>query len=226
MSETKSFTDTLDHINEYEREPVPQSKTKGFKDFLAMVAGEHIAGTEFVIGPLFVLHGATATNLILGLLVGNILATLSWTFICAPLAAKTRLTLFYQLEKICGYKLVSIFNAISGLQACVFAAFMAVVSTGAISLVAGLPTPSFTEMIPKNISWFVIISIVTGFITIIAILGINWVSRFAKISTPWMPWVFLAAGIATLPTLGVHSLNQFWHTANTKIWTGVAASGM
>lgn len=226
MSENQSIAEALDHINEYEREPVPQSKTKGFKDFLAMVAGEHIAGTEFVIGPLFVLHGVTATNLILGLLVGNILATLSWTFICAPLAVKTRLTLFYQLEKICGYKLVSVFNAISGLQACVFAAFMAVVSAGAISLVIGLPTPSFTEMVPKNFSWFVLITIVTGLITVIAILGIDWVSRFAKISTPWLPWVFLAAGIATLPSLGVENINDFWQVANTKIWTGVAAAGM
>lgn len=87
-------TATLDAIDEFEREPVPPDKVKGFKSFLGMVAGEHIAGTEFAIGPLFVLHGAGARDVFLGLLVGNILATLSWTLICAPIAVKTRLTIF------------------------------------------------------------------------------------------------------------------------------------
>ena len=45
---------TLDTIDEFEREAVPPGKVKGFKSFLGMVAGEHIAGTEFVIGPLWV----------------------------------------------------------------------------------------------------------------------------------------------------------------------------
>lgn len=221
-----SVNQKLDAINDYEREPVPEKKTKGFKDFLALVAGEHIAGTEFVIGPLFVLHGASANDVILGLLVGNILATLSWTFICAPLAVKTRLTLFYQLERICGYKLVSIFNAISGIQAIVFAAFMAVVSAGAISLVIGIDTPSFTQMLPNGPSWIILVTVLVGLITLIAILGIDWVSRFAKISTPWMPWVFLSAGIATLPQLGVNSISDFWDVANTTIWSGTPAAGM
>ncbi|CAN0506679.1 unnamed protein product, partial [Scytosiphon promiscuus] len=78
------FVEELDQIEEFEREPVPKNKVKGFKSFVGMVAGEHIAGTEFVIGPLFVLHGVGATDVFLGLLLGNILATLSWTLICAP----------------------------------------------------------------------------------------------------------------------------------------------
>ncbi|WP_304063689.1 purine-cytosine permease family protein [Pedobacter glucosidilyticus] len=221
-----SISDQLDAINDYEREPVPASKVKGFKDFLALVASEHIAGTEFVIGPLFVLHGATASDVILGLLVGNILATLSWTLICAPLAVKTRLTLFYQLERISGYKLVSIFNGISGIQACVFAAFMAVVSAGAISLVLGLETPSFSQMLPSGITWVVLVTVLVALITVIAIQGIDLVSKFATISTPWMPWVFLASGIATLPQLGVHSFSDFWTVANTTIWTGTPVEGM
>lgn len=36
---------------EFEREPVPASKLKGWKSFLGMYAGEHAAGTEFMIGP-------------------------------------------------------------------------------------------------------------------------------------------------------------------------------
>lgn len=226
QSKSVSINEQLDAINDYEQEPVPENKTKGFKDFLALVAGEHIAGTEFVIGPLFVLHGATASDVVFGLLVGNILATLSWTFICAPLAVKTRFTLFYQLERICGYKLVSVFNAISGIQAVAFAAFMAVVSAGAIGIVGGFETPGFSQMLPNGPSWIILVTVLIGLITAIAILGIDWVSRFAKISTPWMPWVFMAAAIAVLPQLGVRSMDDFWTVANTKIWTGVPAPGM
>ncbi|GAB3222732.1 purine-cytosine permease family protein [Spirosoma arcticum] len=222
----RSIANQLDAINEYEREPVPEHKTKGFREFLALVAGEHIAGTEFVIGPLFVLHGATATDVLLGLLVGNTLATLSWTLVCAPIAVRTRLTLFYQLEKICGYRLVSFFNALSGLQACAFAAFMAVVSAGAVGLVVGLPTPGFSQLVPQHPSWFVLVVVLMGLITVISILGIDWVTRFAKISTPWMPWIFLASALAVLPQLGVRSVDDLWTVANRTIWTGTPAPGM
>lgn len=222
----QSIASQLDAINEYEREPVPEHKTKGFREFLALVAGEHIAGTEFVIGPLFVLHGASAGDVILGLLVGNTLATLSWTLVCAPIAVKTRLTLFYLLERICGNRLVSIFNAVSGLQACAFAAFMVVVSAGAIGLVTGLPTPGFSQLVPQDPSWFVLVAVLSLLITLISILGIDWVTRFAEISTPWMPWIFMAAALAVLPQLGVREIGDFWTVATTKIWTGVPAPGM
>lgn len=39
---------------EYEREPVPVSKTRGFRAFVGMYADEHCAGTELMIGLLFV----------------------------------------------------------------------------------------------------------------------------------------------------------------------------
>ena len=221
-----SITSQLDNLNDFEREPVPLSRTKGFKDFLALVAGEHIAGTEFVIGPLFVLHGVSATAVILGLLIGNILAVVSWTLFCAPLAVKTRLTLFYLLEKIAGRKLVSLFNAISGLQSTVFAAFMAIVAAGGIVLMTGLPNQSFSQMQPSHFSWILLIIVLMVLITFISISGIDWVTKFARVTTPWLPWIFLASGIAVLPQLGVHSLSDFWQAANTKIWTGVPAAGM
>ena len=36
---------------EFEREAVPDSKTRGHKSFVGMYAGEHCAGTELMIGP-------------------------------------------------------------------------------------------------------------------------------------------------------------------------------
>ena len=74
--------------NEYEREPVPESAQLGFKSFLGQYAGEHTAGTELMIGPLFVAAGVSAVDLLGGLLVGNLLAVLSWTVMTAPIATR------------------------------------------------------------------------------------------------------------------------------------------
>lgn len=97
-----SLTEQLDTVEEYERERVPASALKNWRGFLGLYAGEHTAGTEFVIGPLFVAHGASAGDLVTGLLVGNLLAVMSWAFMCAPIAVKERITLYFKLEKICG----------------------------------------------------------------------------------------------------------------------------
>ena len=73
----KSLAKRLDAVHEYERTPIPSEKLKGAKSFWGMYPGEHTAGTEFVIGPLFVAHGVTAADLVAGLLIGNVLAVLS-----------------------------------------------------------------------------------------------------------------------------------------------------
>ena len=58
---------------EYERERVPDHALLGAGKFWGMYAGEHAAGTEFMIGPLFLAAGASLQDLILGLLLGNVL---------------------------------------------------------------------------------------------------------------------------------------------------------
>lgn len=91
------------HVGEeFERESVPLRALKGGKSFWGMYAGEHAAGTEFMIGPLFLLAGVSLQDIFLGLLLGNFLAVLSWRYLCAPIAVHARLTLYYQLEKIAG----------------------------------------------------------------------------------------------------------------------------
>ena len=87
--------------DEFEREPVPQRSLLGFKSFIGMYAGEHCAGTELMLGPLFLASGASAFDLIVGLLIGNLLAVLSWMFMTAPIATRVRLTLsnlFFQIS--------------------------------------------------------------------------------------------------------------------------------
>ncbi len=220
-----TLADQLADINEYERQPVPATAVKGFKSFVGLVAGEHIAGTEFVIGPLFVLHGASATDVLFGLLLGNLLATLSWTLVCAPIAVRTRLTIFYQLELISGVRLVRVYNLVNGVLFCVTAAAMIGVSASAVGLLLGVAGPGLGDLYPTSAAWILIIFLIGGVIAVVSTFGFDRVSRFANIFAPWMPLVFLASGIAMLPSLGVTSVGEFWEAAETRIWTGVPVAG-
>ncbi|MFD3002997.1 purine-cytosine permease family protein [Pontibacter toksunensis] len=221
----KTLATQLDSINEYEREPVPESKLKGLKSFVGMYAGEHTAGTEFVIGPLFVVHGVSASDLFLGLLVGNILAVLSWAFLCAPIAVKARLTLYYQLEKICGRYLVSGYNIVNALMFCFLAGSMIAVAATAVGIPFNIAMPGLDDMYPNSIGWVVTVMFVGTVITAVAILGYEQISKFANVCAPWMILVFVAAAFAVMPQLGITSLESFWEVAQTTIWNGVPVAG-
>jgi hypothetical protein len=92
----------MDQIEEFDREPVSPSRFQSFWQFAGLFAGEHVAATEFVIGAFFVLHGVAWADLLIGLFFGNLLAVLSWTLVCAPIATRTRLTLYWYFRKIGG----------------------------------------------------------------------------------------------------------------------------
>jgi hypothetical protein len=53
---------------------VSKNALQGIGNFLGTYAGEHVAGTGFVIGMLFVAHGVSVTDRFLGGLIGNLLA--------------------------------------------------------------------------------------------------------------------------------------------------------
>ncbi len=216
----------LDSTDEFEREPVPEKELKGWRAFLGMYAGEHTAGTEFVIGALFVAHGVSAVNLILGLIVGNVLAVCSWAFLCAPVAVKTKLTLYWQLKKICGGNLAILYNIVNAIMFCFLAGAMITVAATAVGLPFNIPMPGLDDWLPTSFGWIVTVFVVGLVITIVAIAGYEYVARFANISFPWMFLVFIAAALAVLPGLGVHSVSDFWPVAKERIWTGVPAAGL
>ncbi len=223
----KSRLDTrLKSIDEYEREPVPEKELKGWRGFLGMYAGEHTAGTEFVIGALFVAHGVSAVDLVLGLIFGNLLAVLSWAFLCAPVAVKSRLTLYWQLQKICGDKLALIYNIVNAVMFCFLAGAMITVAATAVGLPFNIPMPGLDDWLPTSVGWIITVFLVGSVITIVAIAGYEYVARFANISFPWMFLVFIAAALAVLPSLGVHSATDFWPAAKERIWTGVPIEGL
>lgn len=194
---------------EFERTPVPQSRLKGWKSFLGMYAGEHAAGTEFMIGPLFLAAGASLKDLVFGLLIGNILAILTWRYIVAPIAVSKKLTLYYQLEKIAGKSLVKVYNVVNGVLFCFLAGAMITVSASAV----GVPF-DISFSVPENIfglstAAFSMIVIIVGIVmTIVAAAGYNTVSKFANIAAPWMIVVFAACGISALAQMEVDSLKS------------------
>lgn len=205
---------------EYEREPVPEQSTKGARGFWGMFSSEHVAGTELLIGPLFVVHGVAAFDVLVGLLIGNILAVLSWRFMTVPIAVKYRLTLYLQLEKIGGRKLVSIYNLANGLLWCFIAGAMISVSASAILAMLNVPPPSLDAVLPDNPLMVLIVLLVGGLISLIAARGYDAVARFANVAAPWMVVMFIALGLSTLPGLGIHSLPEFWDKAQNVIWQG------
>ena len=225
MSKSTSLIAKLNAINEYEREPIPESKLKGWKKFIGTYAGEHTAGTEFVLGPLFVAHGATAIDLVSGLLIGNILAVLSWAFFTGRIAVKTRLTLYFQLEKIAGSKFTLIYNLVNAGLFCFLAGAMIAVSATAVGIPFNLEMPTLTDVLPNSLGWVLTVFAIGTITTIVAMFGFEQVSKFANIAAPWMIMVFIAAAVGVLPRLGINSISDFWPVAQETIWSGVPLEG-
>ena len=212
--------------NEFEREPVPKSALLGFKNFIGMYAGEHCAGTELMIGPLFVAAGVSAFDVVMGLVVGNALAVLSWIFLCAPIATRTRLTLYYQLEKICGRNLVTLYNLANGVMFCFLAGSMITVSATAVGVWFKFPMPGLNDLYPNSAGWVLAVLVIGGLIAIVAAYGYKTVAKFANIAAPWMVLVFLAFGFVGLKQfidatgVEIKGVGDLWALANDHIWKG------
>lgn len=224
-SSGKSLADRLDAIYEFDREPVSERRLQGPGNFVGLYAGEHVAGTEFVIGPLFVAHGVAAGDLLLGLLVGNLLAVLSWAFICAPIATRTRLNLYWKLRKIAGPNLLIVYNIVNALMFCFLAGSMISVAATAVGIPFDMAMPGLNDLYPNSVGWVVTVLAVGAVVTVLAILGFEKIAYFSKVAAPWMFLVFVACGLAVLPQLGVTGAGDFWQVANEKIWTGVPMEG-
>jgi len=218
----KEITGRLDALYEFDREPVHEDKLQKGWEFASLFAGEHVAGTEFVIGAFFVLHGVSAFDVLVGLLVGNLMAVLSWTFICAPIAVRTRLTLYWYLRRIGGPGLTAIYNLANALLYCILAGAMIAVSATAIGLAFNVPIPELSSKLPTSVGWVVITLVTGGVVTTVAILGFEKLAKFSSVCGPWMIMIFIAGALAVFPDLGeYHSVSDLWTIAKTKIWTGV-----
>ncbi len=220
------FTSAMDKLYEFDREPVTPDKLQGPGKFAGLFAGEHVAATEFVIGAFFVLHGVSARDLLLGLFLGNLLAVMSWTFVCAPIAVRTRLTLYWYLRKIAGPGVTLIYNIANAFLYCILAGAMISVSATAVGLLFGIKVPALNAVLPASPAWVALCLVLGAAFTAMAILGFEKLSRFAQVCSPWIFAIFVAGAVAVLGKLGVEpNLSNLWQVASTKIWNGVAAAG-
>jgi len=220
------ITEKFDELYEFDREPVSANKLCSGGYFASSYAGEHIAATEFVIGALFVSWGASVFDIFSGLLLGNLLAVLSWAFICAPIAVRTRLTLYWFVRKFGGPYLAFVYNICNALLYCVLAGTMVTVSASSLRIPFGIPPQ--TLWYPTDFR-FVLVVLLTGAIMIyFAILGFKRFAQFSTVCSPWMVTMFIAGGLMSVGYLAMHNsggtatgLSQFFQLAEKYVWTGV-----
>lgn len=209
---------------EFEREPVSPEKLEPARHFAASYAAEHVAGTEFVIGAMFVAWGVGTGDILLGLLLGNLLAVLSWALICAPIAVDTRLTLYAYIEKIAGPGTVKLYSVINGVLFCVLAGAMITVSTSAVRTLLDLPVQM--NWYPTSAGFVAVALLVGAVVVTIAMKGFKRVAQFAEVCAPWMILMFFAGALTLLPVLvdatpgvaRIDSFADFKLVADTHIW--------
>ena len=216
---------------EEEQLPIAKHKLHDWTHFAGLYAAEHVAATEFVIGATFVALGAKTMDILLGLLIGNILAVLSWTFITSPIAVDTRLSLYTYLNKVAGDSMTKLYNWANVIIFAVISAAMITVSATAVRFAFDIPAQ--LNWYPTNL-WFILIVFGVGVVVVaIAIYGFNAVSEFSGICAPWLFVMFTSGAMVLLPALSLDVLdktlpagwNDFITLGNQSIWTGVDSNG-
>ena len=207
---------------EYEREAVPERAWLGLKSYVGQFAGEHVAGTELMIGPLFLAAGVSAVDFFAGLFVGNLLAVLSWTLFTAPIATRVRLTLYYHLEKICGRRLVVLYNTVNGVMFTIQAGAMITVSATVLGVFFRFRMPELSDTLPTGFGWIAAVVMTGVLFSVVAAKGYRVVAAFANLVAPLMVVMFVVFGVIGFRKMGVTGLDTFWEVASTRIWTGGA----
>ena len=214
-----------------EQLPVAEHQLHGWSHFAGLYAGEHVAATEFVIGATFVALGATTQDILVGLLIGNILAILSWTLITTPIAIQTRLSLYTYLHKIAGDSMSDLYNWANVLIFTVISAAMITVSCTAVRLLFDIPAQ--LQWHPTS-SPFVLVVLGVGMVVVlVAMYGFNAVAEFSGLCGPWLVVMFVSGALVLFPALAEAVLGRtqlagfgdFMAIGDQSIWTGVNSEG-
>jgi NCS1 family nucleobase:cation symporter-1 len=225
-----THSQTYKNINE-EQLPVANSKLHGWKHFAGLYAGEHVAATEFVIGATFVALGASTIDILLGLLIGNLLAMCSWWLITTPIAVETRLSLYNYLNKVAGNSMTKLYNWANVVIFSVISAAMITVSSTAVRFLFDIPAQ--LDWYPNSFAFIGIVLAVGAIVVFVAMYGFATVADFSKICAPWLFVIFLAGSFALFPELSNHvigsttlnSWQDFMTIGDTSIWTGTNSDG-
>lgn len=231
MANTQSEQDKSILAMDDELLPVPKHRLHGPGHFLGLYGAEHVAATEFVIGAAFVAMGATIQDILVGLLIGNTLAVLSFWLICAPIAVKTRLSLYTYLDQNMGEKFSRFYNGANVLIFVAISAAMITVSATAVRVLFDIPPQIYPY--PSNLAFAAIAASASIIAVVVAYFGFNVVAQFASICTPWLMVMFTAGGMVLIPSLNetltgyttLASFSEFVSLAGTTVFTGINAAG-
>ncbi|WP_115718925.1 hypothetical protein [Gallaecimonas mangrovi] len=211
--------------------PPAAHHVRGWRYFAGLFGGEHIAATEFVIGVTFVTMGVGTKELLLGLLIGNLLAVASWVLVTTPIAVETRRSLFSYLEQITGPYFSKIYNSAILLFYGALAAAMITVSAYSVRFALHLPVQ--LAPYPTSFAFVLVTLVLAAVVVIVAARGFESMANFATICSPWMLTCFICGAAIALPTLahhvggstGIHSFAGFIDVAHQTIWTGTTPEG-
>ncbi|WP_371193766.1 cytosine permease [Glaciecola sp. SC05] len=211
-------------VQEFETRPVSPDKLQGPRPFAASYSGEHVAGTEFVIGALFVSWGVGAVDILVGLLFGNLLAVLTWGLITAPIATDTRLTLYAYLEKIAGPGTIKLYSVVNGALFCVLAGAMITVSASAVRILFGIEDQ--VGYLPSDYRFVLVVLGVGAVVVYMAVKGFKKLAAFAEVCAPWMILMFVVGALVMMPTTiaatagvdSISSFSDFLTVASESIW--------
>lgn len=213
-----------------EDRPISKKNISGLGNFFGIYGGEHIAATEFVIGATLVTWGVKATDIFIGLFIGNILATLTYALICAPIGTDTRVTLYSYLKKVMGPYMQKVYNFVWGLASIAMAASMLTVSASAVREIFGIRLQ--TQWYPTDIKFILVVIVLGIIVTLVAANGFEAVAKFSSVCVPWMIIIFAAGIFVVVPELikvtngaPVQSFTDFMNLLNTSVWNGAVIPG-
>ncbi|SJM49376.1 Predicted mannitol permease [Gulosibacter sp. 10] len=168
--------------------------------------------------------GVPAKTILLGLLIGNLLAVLSFTFFAAVMGTSTRLTLYAYLKKVIGPYAQRFYNLVWGLCSIALAGSGIAVAATALREVIGAPIQ--TEWYPTSMS-FVVAAVIMGLVVaIVAANGFEACARFASAAVPWMIVIFFVGALVALPQLAaatgasIGSFADIWAIFDSNVGSG------
>lgn len=231
MARTTAEVDQQISSMDAEQLPAGEHELHGPGHFAGLYAAENVAGTEFVFGATFVILGASIWDAVLGLFIGNLLAVLSFRFLTAPIATRTRLSLYTYLAKIAGQPMSRLYNAANALIFATISAAMITVSATAVRRIFDIPPQA--EAYPTSF-WFIVIAVIFASVAVlVAAYGFNALAEFATICGPWLMVMFVTGGVVLLPAIAesvtgattLGSWRELMQIGGDTVFTGKTPSG-
>jgi len=185
--------------DEFEREPVPGKALKGASAFWGMYAGEHTAGTEFMIGPLFVAWARAPST--------------SSSACCSATSSQSDLAVPHRRDRhpppadallpARAHHRTKPRHALQFLQRrpVLFPRRGdgdRVRHGGGCAVRRPHPDAVVRRHLAHRILWILVCLVIGAAMTFVAARGYGFVARVGHISAPWMLLVFLACGIVML----------------------------